>query len=51
MPNPFSFCSIEVLSKNVRHVSVPYYSTLSIKKISEFVAATDQDMHMYMPDN
>ena len=32
-------------------MSVPYYSTLSIKKISEFVAATDQDMHLYIPDN
>jgi len=32
-------------------VSVPHYSSLSIKKISEFVAETDQDMHLYIPDN
>ena len=40
-----------MLAKNVRHVSVPHYSTLSIKKISEFVAEANQDMHLYIPDN
>jgi len=40
-----------VLSKNVRHVSVPHYSSLSIQKISHFVSSKNQDMHLYIPDN
>ena len=34
----------------MRHVSVPYYESLSLQKISEFLNSTQNDVHRYMPD-
>ena len=42
--------STEILAKDVRHVSVPYYESLSLQKISEFLNSVQNDVHRYMPD-
>ena len=50
-PLPISnSCSPEILSKNVRHISVPHYESLSLEKITEFCRGQPNNIHNYMPD-
>ena len=44
------FCFAEILSKNVRHISIPQYESLSLEKITEFCREQPNDIHRYMPD-
>ena len=42
--------TIEILAKNVRHVSVPHYENLSLEKIRAFCLTKFNDVDSYMPD-
>ena len=41
---------IEILSKAVRHISVPYYESMSLEKIQEFCRRQPNEIHKYFPD-
>ena len=41
---------IEILSKKVQHISVPYYESLSLEKIKEFCRRQPNDIDRYFPD-
>ena len=41
---------IEILSWKVRHVSVPFYESLSLEKIKEFCRRQPNDIDRYFPD-
>jgi len=43
------FYYTEILSKNVRHISVPYYESLSIQKIQEFCQQHPNAIDSYLP--
>jgi len=45
-----TFTHIEILSKNIKHISVPHYESLSIEKIKEFCRGLPHDIPNYMPD-
>ena len=47
--NPFVF--LEVLSKNAKHISVPYYESLSLEKIQEFCRLHPNEISSYLPDS
>ena len=34
----------------MRHVSVPYYESLSLDRIAELLNTIDNDVHRYLPD-
>jgi hypothetical protein len=40
----------EILSKNVRHISVPYYESLTLEKITAFCREQPNDIQRYIPD-
>ena len=44
------FTCIELLSKHIRHISVPYYESLSLEKIKAFCRGLPHDIPNYMPD-
>ena len=46
--NPFVFP--EVLSKEAKHISVPYYESLSLEKIQQFCQRHPSDINLYFPD-
>ena len=48
--NISTFCLTEILSKNVRHISVPHYESLSLEKITQFCQRQPNDIQNYMPD-
>ncbi len=41
---------LEVKSKEVRHVNVPFYEALTIKKIADFLENGHQHVFDYFPD-
>ena len=41
---------IEILSKNVQHISVPCYESLSLEKIQQFCRARPNEIYKYLPD-
>ena len=40
----------EILSKDVRHISVPHYEQLTLKKISQFCERWPNAINPYLPD-
>jgi len=40
----------EILSRNVRHVSVPHYESLTLEKITAFCRTQPNDIERYLPD-
>ena len=49
---PFSYgqLNIEIKSKEARHISVPYYDTLTIKTILAFLDDGREKVYDYLPD-
>ena len=41
---------IEILSKNVSHISVPYFESLSLEKIQLFCQRHPNEINQYFPD-
>ena len=41
---------LEILSKDVRHVSVPHYDNLTLDKMKAFCLSRKKDIDTYLPD-
>ena len=49
-PNLINHLLVEILAKEVRHVYVPQYESLTLKKIMEFVQDGNMNVMDYFPD-